>query len=392
MSLYRPCDIPKTGMEQATLNRPGKQAQGSERILFVLPSLGAGGSERVVTTLANHWAQQHRSIGIANFDALDFEPFYTLHSKVDLFRLGLPVATNGLLAQLRQTHRRIKALERVIAQFQPDVVISFLTKANVMALIAARRSGVPVIVSERNNPTIQRFNAMWRAARSYTYPKAFSFVTMTKGAAEYYPPHQRPRTAIIPNPVNLPKSWQEKRSGNTITAVGRLTGQKQFHLLIDAFARIAERFPSWNLVIWGEGELRSQLEQQRAALGLDDRIALPGLTPTPGQWVETADLLVLSSAYEGWPNVIVEAMAASLPVIAFDCGHGPADMIEDGITGKLVALDDVESLADAMAQLVGDTGLRQKLANEAGIASARYDTATIADQWIDIVEQAVSAK
>ena len=362
------------------------------RILFVLPSLGAGGSERVVTTLANYFAGQGRTIGIANFDAPDFEPYYPLSADVALFRLDLPAPPASLPGQIRQTARRIKALERVYREFRADVVISFLTKANVMAILAARPSGVPVIVSERNNPTLQTFNALWRAARSYTYPKAFSFVTMTKGASEYYPERQRPRSAIIPNPVNLPESWENRRQGNTITAVGRLTGQKQFHLLIEAFSRIAPEFPDWNLVIWGEGDQRAELESQRASLGLDDRIALPGLTDQPGQWIETADVFVLTSAYEGWPNVIVEAMAAELPVVAFDCEHGVADMIEDGVTGRIVPLDDVDAFSDALASVLRNPEIRENLAQQAVKASERYNTGTIADQWLRIVEESTAAR
>ncbi|MEL7197066.1 MAG: glycosyltransferase family 4 protein [Pseudomonadota bacterium] len=361
------------------------------RVLFVLPSLGAGGSERVVTTLANHWASEDRPVGIANFDAPDFEPFYPLAEQVDLFRLHLPPGSGGLAAQMRQTGHRIKALEEVYRQFRPDVVISFLTKTNIMALVAANASGVPVIISERNNPNLQTFNAFWRIARSRVYPKAFSFVTMTRGAAEYYPKKQRPRTRIIPNPVNLPEGWQKKRQGNTITAVGRLAEQKQFHLLIEAFAKIAPDFPSWNLTIWGEGGLRGDLEAQRAKVGLETRINLPGLTDVPGQWVETADVLAMSSAYEGWPNVIVEGMAAELPVVTFDCEHGPADMIEDGVTGLLVPQDNVPALSEALAKVLGDPDLRKSLAERAGEASARYDTHAIADQWMAIVEEAVSA-
>lgn len=371
------------------LEPDGRQA-GKHRILFVLPSLGAGGSERVITTLANYWSRQGYAIAIANFDAPDFEPFYTLEGEVGLFRLNLPAASGGLLAQIGQTLRRIKALEEVYCDFKPDVVVSFLTKANVMAILAARRSGVPVIISERNNPRLQHFNAFWRAARSYAFPKAFSFVTMTRGAAEYFPQRQRPRTTIIPNPVRLPENWKDRRNGNTITAVGRLTDQKQFHLLIEAFSAIAAKFPDWNLTIWGEGDLRADLERQCARLGLEDRIMLPGLTHFPGQWVETADIFVLSSAYEGWPNVIVEAMAAGLPVVSFDCEHGVTDMIEDGKSGLLVARNDVAGLADAMARVISDPKLRKTLASNALKASARYNTDAIAGQWMRLMEEATA--
>ncbi|MDJ0979601.1 MAG: glycosyltransferase family 4 protein [Erythrobacter sp.] len=379
-------------MELTSIDSAIGHRRKDARVLFVLPSLGAGGSERVVTTLANHMAKQGRQVGIANFDGPADNPFYPLAPEVALYRLDLPASRGGLLDQLGQTARRIQALKRVYRDFQPDAVISFLTKANIMALLAAGRKGPPVIISERNNPTLQSFNALWRAARAYTYPKAFSFVTMTRGAAEYYPERQRPRTRIIPNPVNLPEDWQDRREGNTITAVGRLTDQKQFHLLIEAFARIAEAFADWNLVIWGEGERRADLEKQRARLGLDDRIALPGLTERPGQWVETADVFALSSAYEGWPNVIVEAMAARLPVVSFDCEHGVADMIEDGVSGCLVPQGNVSALADALASVLGDPTLRHRLADGALEASARYDTDTIANQWIEIVDEALAAR
>ncbi|MEL7190355.1 MAG: glycosyltransferase family 4 protein, partial [Pseudomonadota bacterium] len=328
-------------MEQFEIKKGTRLKAANARILFVIPSLGAGGSERVVTTLANHWAGEGRPIAIANFDPPEEPPFYALASQVDLFPLDHPPSKEGLLDQFRQTGHRVAKLQAVIDVFKPDVIISFLTKANIMALLATHQSGIPVIISERNNPTLQTFNAFWRMARSRSYPNAFSFVTMTKGAAEYYPEKQRPRTRIIPNPVNLPANWQNKRKGNTITAVGRLADQKQFHLLIDAFAKIAGEFPDWNLTIWGEGGLRDALEKQRKALNLDDRVSLPGLTDIPGQWIETADVVAMSSAYEGWPNVVVEAMAAQLPVVTFDCEHGPSDMIEDGVTGYLVPQDDV---------------------------------------------------
>lgn len=379
-------------MEVTRIQRADDQTAHDARILFVLPSLGAGGSERVVTTLANYWAEQGREIAIATFDEPELAPFYPLAQQVSYYRLNLPVAADGLPSQIFQTIRRIKALRRVFRDFTPDVVISFLTKANIMAILAAAPMHLPVIISERNNPTLQQFNALWRMARAYTYPKAFSFVTMTKGAAEYYPERQRPRTTIIPNPVNLPEHWENRRTGSTVSAVGRLTGQKQFHLLIDAFAMIAAEFPSWNLVIWGEGAARPQLEQQRSRLGLDHRIALPGLTEKPGQWIETADVFVLSSAYEGWPNVIVEAMAAQLPVAAFVCDHGVADMIEESVTGLLVPQGNVSALAKALARLLGDPALRQGIAGRALEASARFNTSAIADQWIEIVNEACAAK
>jgi glycosyltransferase involved in cell wall biosynthesis len=364
------------------------------RILFTLPALGAGGSERVVTALANHWAAQKRAIAIATFEAPDKSPYYEIDAGVELFRLDLPATPWPKWRALQRTGARISALRRLFLHHQPTVVVSFLTKMNVMSVFAARGLGVPVVISERNNPRLQGFDSLWAAARAIAYPRAFAFVTMTAAAASFYPPSQRPNTRIIPNPVTLPSGWVDRRGAKTIAAVGRLTRQKRFDRLISAFAAAAGDFPDWTLMIWGEGELRAALEAQRGRLAPDiaARIALPGLTPSPGAWIESADLLVLSSDYEGWPNVIAEAMAAELPVLAFDCECGVKELVANGKTGRLVPAGDVEALTAGLRELMGDGALRRRFAQNARAEAARYAIENVAAQWDDLLAEAAAAK
>ncbi|MEL7492242.1 MAG: glycosyltransferase family 4 protein, partial [Pseudomonadota bacterium] len=289
---------------------------------------------------------------------------------------------------LKRTNERITALRKTFADHKPDVIISFLTKTNIMTLEAAKSLKAPVIISERNNPNAQQFNRMWRTARAHTYPRAFAFVTMTRGAAEYYPERQRPRTTIIPNPINLPEDWRNQRGGKILTAVGRLTEQKRFDVLIDAFAEIADDFSDWTLTIWGEGEDRAKLEAQRDALGLSERIKMPGLTPKPGAWIETADVFALSSDYEGWANVILEAMAAGLPIVSTDCPYSPGDLLDHGRSGMLVSTGDAHAFAGALSEVLADQSLRDHLGDNAREASRQYRTEKIVAQWDALVNAA----
>jgi glycosyltransferase involved in cell wall biosynthesis len=207
---------------------------------------------------------------------------------------------------------------------------------------------------------------------------------MTKGALDYFSPEVLRHGRVIPNAINLPAGWENRRGNKMLTAVGRLTRQKGFDLLLEAFARIAKTHPDWKLVIWGEGEARLELEAQRDALGLSNRVEMPGLTPRPGLWLETADAFVLSSRYEGWGIVLLEAMAAGLPVVSFACDWGPTDMIANGEDGILVPNGDIAALADALSNLMADEALRARLAANAEANVRRYDAAHILSQW-DVV-------
>ncbi len=365
-------------------------------ILLVIPTLSAGGAERVMATLANHWVAAGYTIGIATFESPSANPYYALDERVRLQPLDLPPLSRPLWRGITQTFRRIAALRRTIKLFEPDIVISFLTKTNVMAVAAARGLGVPVIISERNNPRLQNFGLFWNVARALTFPYAFSMVAMTQGALDFYPERERSRARIIPNPVSLPANLSFQRTGRTLTAVGRLNRQKRFDRLIDAFSMIAGDFPDWKLVIWGEGGERPALEGQIERLGLNEQVALPGLTTAPGRWVETADLFVLTSEYEGWANVIVEAMAAGLAVVSVDCEYGPKELLLSDNSGMcrgvVVPKDNLKALAEALAGLMRDPDARELLGRHAAEYARRFTPEAVAAQWDALIAEAVDQR
>ncbi len=366
-------------------------ARRRTKILIAIPTLSAGGAERVVTTLANEWSRGGRDIVIATFEPGEAQPFYPLGASVRLLKLDLPPVSKPIGRAIAQTAKRIRALRRTIKAERPDVVISFLTKMNVMAALAADGLGVPVIISERNNPYIQTFGRLWRGAIAVAFPKAFAFVTMTQGAADFFPKSQRRRTRIIPNPVSIPALERSPGPGRTLTAVGRLTAQKRFDRLLEAFARVADDFPGWSLVIWGEGELRADLEALVQKLGLGARVRLPGLTEKPGGWLAAADILALSSDYEGWPNVVIEALAGGVPVVAVDCAFGVKEILEGGALGLIAPREDTDAFAAALARMMRDENLRRDFSAKGREAARQYAPEAIAATWDALIAEAMAA-
>jgi glycosyltransferase involved in cell wall biosynthesis len=233
---------------------------------------------------------------------------------------------------------------------------------------------------------------VWSRLRALLYPIAFGLVTMTHGARDFFPARMRKRSWVIPNAAELPPLKEARRSDQLVTAVGRLVPQKGFDLLLESFAKIAHKHPEWILMIWGEGPDRAALEAQRDKLGLRDRVVMPGVSKSPGSWIETADIFVLSSRYEGWGIVLLEAMASGLPVTSFDCEFGPREMISDGIDGLIAPREDISGLAATLDRLMGDSELRDRLGAAARISTERFKTERVLAQWAEVAHDAIGER
>ncbi|MEL7197056.1 MAG: glycosyltransferase family 4 protein [Pseudomonadota bacterium] len=358
------------------------------RIAFVLPGLRAGGSEHVVTFVAGQLVERGHKVEIVTFETGDQPPYYQPDPRVKLAYLSRPVMKRAKFDAVKEVFVRTRDLREHFKRTRPDLIVSFLTRSNIQTLLATRGLGIPVIVSERNNPVQQDPGKVWNWLRRKTYPSATGLVTMTHGAMECFPPAMRKRSWIIPNMADWGGAMASGSAGpgKVLTAVGRLTHQKGFDMLLEAFAKIAANHPDWTLQIWGDGADRVALEQLRDSLGLAGRAELPGVTDRPGQWIESSDAFVLSSRYEGWGLVLGEAMAAGLPCASFRCDFGPEDMIEDGDDGLLLPAGDVDALAAGLDRLLGDEKLRSSLGDRAKQTSQRFLPDAIGKQWIDLIE------
>lgn len=333
-------------------------------IAFYLPSLRGGGAERVMVTLANGFAERGLAIDLVLAKA---EGPY-----LNDVAPGVRVVDLGS----RRVLASLPALVRYLRATRPRVMLSALNHANIIAIAARVLARVParLIVSEHNNVSLPG-----RASRSlreravlplmrWAYPRADGVVAVSGGVADDLARAAnlaRERITVVYNPVVTPglleqasapfeHPWFGASSSPVVLAVGRLTEQKDFATLIHAFAKVRARRPC-RLVILGEGELRAELETLVAKLGLSADVALPGFSGNPFTWMGSATLFVLSSAWEGLPTVLIEAMACTTPVVSTDCPSGPAEILEDGRWGRLVPVGDVDALADAMLATLAET-------------------------------------
>jgi glycosyltransferase involved in cell wall biosynthesis len=256
--------------------------------------------------------------------------------------------------------------------------------------LACRGLGVPVVISERNNPAQQKVRPAWSLGRRWLYRLADRMVTPTQGVLACFPEPIRHRAEVIPNPLAvstiLPKPMAGRRP-KALIAAGRLDHQKGFDLLLHAFKQVADRFPDWMLVIRGEGPERAALESLRDALGLADRVSLPGVTASPTEWVCEGSIFVLSSRYEGFANVVTEAMLAGLPIVAFNCPFGPGEILQHDVDGLLVPPEDLQGLATAMARLMADATTRRQLGQAAATNVRRFQLPEIMAKWDRLVDQ-----
>lgn len=357
-----------------------------KHIAIVISGLGAGGAEIVVTQVAAHWITQGNRVSILAFDTPDDPIFHPMPKEAEIQRLGLFPQQRHFGAYVA-IPRKLARLRRVIKRDRPDVVVSFLTKNNLLALMATIGTSIPVICSERNNPERQHAHPFWNAALKLGYRRAALIICQTNAVKRCFPLAVRPKIKVISNPIRSPGNPGEGSAPPRIVAVGRLTHQKGFDILLAAFAQLHRQFPDWQLDIWGEGADRPDLERLIRTLGLEGRAALRGVSPRPGSWVEGADIFVLSSRYEGFGNALGEAMAAGLPVVSTLCDFGTDEMVADGYDGLLVATEDPAALAQGMARLMNDAPLRERLGRAAAIAARRFAPENVLPQWDDALAQ-----
>lgn len=362
------------------------------RLTLVIASLGAGGAERVMTMLAGEWAQRGHKVTLITLGAATGD-HYPLDPLVRRVALDLLRNSSSPMHAIKNNVARLAGLRRAVRAARPDVVISFMDVTNILTLAATAGLRVPVIVSERIDPRHYPIGRGWQWLRRRLYPVAAAVVVQTR-AVEEWARQIMPAgiVKVIANPVEpreghgdetAPELQSWCREKRYIVAVGRLDRQKGFDLLLEAYASLPKPRP--HLLILGEGPERASLQEQRSKLALEAEVKIPGRVPDPTPFIKLSQFFVLSSRYEGFPNVLLEAMAAGKAVISFDCPSGPAELIEAGKSGMLIQPEDVAGLAAAMQQLLDNPEQAQALGNAAQETARRYSLVAITDQWDQLI-------
>ncbi|MGQ9625471.1 MAG: glycosyltransferase [Anaerolineae bacterium] len=367
---------------------------GAIRVLFVIPSLEGGGAERACVNLLRHLDRSRFEPSLALFRRegpyLDDVP-----SDVTVYDLG-----GGNTRDLRVLFR----LARLVRDARPAVLFSIMRYSNLIALLAASlaRCEVKVAINEQNRLREEFATYGWGWAKGiavrWLYPRADAITAISQGIREelirgFGLPEDK--VSVIYNPVYLDGIQALGRdspnhpwfNGNlpVVLAAGRLHPQKGFAYLIRAFQRVSSCLPA-RLLILGEGPERGKLEALIAELRLEESVALLGFQRNPYSFMAKAAVFVLSSLYEGFGNVLVEAMALGVPVVATRCPSGPEEIIEDGLDGLLVPVADEERLAEAILRVLTEKELAAKFRQRGPERVRAFDASHIASQYASLFE------
>lgn len=363
------------------------------KILYLLPAFSFGGAERFLINLIMGHATRFQAT-LLTFRVMETHFQRLPCSKVWLDDIGISVQDMNDIFSSKQpllTIRAARRLSKLINQEKPDVVVGILHVSAFLLAVARDFVGMktPFIANlhghasaylqkEVSNPFHRFINGVLvRYMCSRAHAAIVPSLGVRKDLIDRFGVNSLKINAIY-NGMDLDmirrrmeeSSEHAPRVGNlpVILGVGRLDAQKSFHVLISAFADVLKHTPA-KLVILGEGHERPRLERLTASLGIQDSVSLPGFVENPHPWMRQAAVFCLSSAYEGFGYVLVEAMACGCPVISTDCPSGPDEIIHPGENGMLVPVDNVVALADAIRRILVDDRLRNKLI-QGGLARA----------------------
>lgn len=359
------------------------------KLLLMIYGLGAGGAERVLTFIADELASRGHEVHLLTLAGGE-EDFFDPGDRVRRIRLNVAANSRSALDGAWANLWRIRAIRHQLRALKPDAVISFTTMVNVLALAACAGMGMPVVVSERSDPRGLVVQRRWRILRNVLYRRAHALVVQTNSSAAWFRrrlPAALP-IAVIANPTVLVANTDEAQLNPPrpfILAAGRLAHEKGFDLLIEAFRIVAREGIELHLVIAGAGPEAHALQLLVAQRGLERRVHFVGQVKAIGTLMKQAQAFVLSSRFEGFPNVLLEALASGLPVVSVDCLSGPREILDDGRYGILVPPEDPNALAEGIVRVATDSGLRTRLSLSGSQRATCYRPDVIITKWEEVI-------
>lgn len=354
-------------------------------ITFVIADLAGGGAARVMSNIANYWANAGHTVTIVSFEDGEVAPFYFVGDDVQLVYAPRIVPT--INSDTINNFLHIWRLRKAILCSSPDVVISFLDTVNVRTIFALMGVGVPVIVSERIHPGHWSIGRFWSTLRRLTYPLASSVVVQTQQIADFVGNWRLKDVRVIQNPVRAASSEEKNQAmvSPALIAVGRLHKQKKYDLLLRAFSKAVPTRGDWTLYIAGEGEMKPSLEKLISELKIEEQVVFLGHIADIDLAFNSADIFVLASSFEGFPCALSEAMAHGLPCLSTDCPSGPSELISHGENGILVPNFDEDALSDWMMTLMNDRELRERLGHNAREVVSTYSMEVVMKKWDNLL-------
>ena len=341
---------------------------------------GAGGAERQILMLSNYLVEKNHEVHLVILN--EFNTRYAINDKV--IQHDLSRSESGRLRIIK----RWKLLYNELKQIMPDVSVNFNFQSVYFEALMPQKVCGKIIYSERGDPYDKEYSGLLGILRTLSFKRTEGFVFQSEGARDYFDESVRKRSIVIHNPVSIPEN---KYKGNVIrekkiVSVGRLHPQKNQRLLIDAFSEVHKFYPEYRLEIFGDGKLHGELTSQIEQLGLQECATIYPSRKDIWDCIFNATIFVLTSDYEGMPNVLMEAMALGVPCISTDCRPGGArTLIEDGENGYIVPLRDVNALSSKIIYLLANKNIAERIASKGRNIVIGHTPDAIFEKWENFI-------
>jgi len=354
------------------------------RICLVIHSLSSGGMERVMSLLANNFVKKEGVevhlvlIGISRTIS------YPLDDSVVVHRPGFTFENSR---RTMDTFRTMMFIRSEVKSIDPHTVLSFGEMWNNMVLLSLYGTSYPVYISDRSQPD-KNLGILHNFLRNLLYPTARGFIAQTERAGEICLEKGWNRNVkVIGNPVRNVVKEPGIEKENIVLTVGRLIKTKHIDHLIDIFAEIGH--PDWKLVVVGGDakhlSLSEKLQSKVDNMEMGDQILLEGQQKDVDRYFNRSKIFAFTSSSEGFPNVIGEALSAGLPVVAYDCMSGPAELVDDEVNGFLVPLFDKDQFKLRLEQLMNDKDLRQRFSMKSGSTIGKFTEDIICEKYFHFI-------
>ncbi|MGM9551705.1 MAG: glycosyltransferase family 4 protein [Clostridia bacterium] len=353
---------------------------------FYISSLSGGGAENVLTTLAKYFSLKENNVSITS---LEKRPqFYDVDKTVELIKYN-----NKGKGKIGEIFSDFKCTRKQLRERKnTDICISFLLRCNLQVLLGSLFLHKKVVVCDRNNPLMEHSKLVFLLS-CQVYRLASAIFVQTEQIKTFYPKWLQKKMFVIENPLDTKKldaqCEGEIVKENTIISMGRLEPQKDFKTLIKAFKSLSDKYPDWKVKIFGKGDMHDELQSYLDKLELTDRVLLCGRTEAPFKELKKAKILVLSSHYEGFPNVLCEGMYAGLGCISSDCVSGPRELINDGENGFLFPVGDDRILSEKLEKLLSNSDICDIMGEKAKTTVERLELPVICEKWYDRLRSVV---
>ncbi|WP_082189669.1 glycosyltransferase [Lentimicrobium saccharophilum] len=363
----------------------GPKTMRKKKLCLLISTLGPGGMQKAMSLLAQYFTSKEDVEVHLILYGISKKIFFKLPETISIHKPNFDFDNES---RFISTIRTLLFIRKEIKLINPDVILSFGEYWNSFVLISLLGFRTPIYISDRCQPD-KSLGFFHDKLRKVLYPLAKGIITQTNAARDIYAKMiSHSNIAIIGNPIdNRDGNSSSVLRENVVLSVGRLIPSKHHDLLIDIFLKV--NMSGWKLVIVGGdvaySDVKSVLQEKIRNLNAEDRVILAGNSNKVDEFYRKSKIFAFTSSSEGFPNVIGEAMAAGLPVIAYDCLAGPSDMIEDGKNGFLIPMFDDNLFVEKLSELMGNEGMQAEMGVNSRLMISRYSIERVGMQYYEFL-------